>query len=354
MGSSPSDLKKWIDSDFFKQGAFLSSTDKEFVYLAKGGSSEIIEEFYQTDTPVFYLKDFFQNKYLALRPASFLKVKTTDLTEYLQSLRLDSTHFSVSGNDDDLYKLDFESLKEKLETNLEKVVLVSRESYEGFEANKTIKHLIKKAFEFKAGWPYGFWNDSYGVIGSTPELLYEIKGPVLETFALAGTRKKGSEEELLNSKKDRHEHHLVVRDIREKLRPFVTDLAVYDTEIASFNSIIHLKTDIMARIIDQKNLTALTSTLSPTAALGGYPKKESLEFLKSSHYARKYYPRYFGSALGIISKEVRQFIVSIRNVQWNSSSLFIESGGGVVAGSLYEKELQEIYLKRETIRKHYL
>jgi hypothetical protein len=34
--------------------------------------------------------------------------------------------------------------------------------------------------------------------------------------------------------------------------------------------------------------------------------------------------------------------------------LYIESGGGVVAESDFKKELAEIHLKRETIRKHYL
>jgi isochorismate synthase EntC len=55
-----------------------------------------------------------------------------------------------------------------------------------------------------------------------------------------------------------------------------------------------------------------------------------------------------------MSPETKQFIVAIRNVQWKDHQLFIECGGGVVPESVLEKEIEEIHLKRNTIRKHYL
>ena len=55
-----------------------------------------------------------------------------------------------------------------------------------------------------------------------------------------------------------------------------------------------------------------------------------------------------------MTKETKAFLVAIRNVQWKESELFIESGGGVVSESDFSKELEEIHLKRNTIRKHYL
>ena len=121
-----------------------------------------------------------------------------------------------------------------------------------------------------------------------------------------------------------------------------------------FKNIIHLRTEIEALVDDSLEYTELTNALSPTAALGGYPQKTSLNFLKHSNYTNKYPERYFGSCFGLISEDARQFVVSIRNIQWKKQFLYIESGGGVVLESDFRKELEEIHLKRETIRKHYL
>lgn len=354
MGQSPSAFQNWPDRDFFKLGAFLSSPDGESYTFAKGGTFTLTDKFFESEVSVFYLKDFFENSYLAYTPDSFITISKANFIAWLNSVSVSHTPVSPVGNDDDLYQKDFELLKSAFGSHLEKVVLVSRETYEPFEDEGTIKKLLRAAVEFGTGTPYGFWNAQYGVIGSTPELLYHIDDNILRTFALAGTAKKGEEVELLNSKKDRHEHDLVIKDIVEKISAFASQVHVHETEIHPFKNIVHLKTDIEGKINEGADYSKLTSLMSPTAALGGYPKETSLKFLKGSHYASKYPKRYFGSAFGLVTKHTKTFVVSIRNVQWEEGHLFIESGGGVVPESILSKEMDEIHLKRNTIRKNYL
>lgn len=353
MGDTEEALKSWLDADFYKRGAFLTSTDGDVIFT-KGGTFTVTDGFTPSSSPVFYLKDFFTNSYLSYTPDKFIKLKKGSVLHLLKDESDAHPPISPVQNDDDLYQKDFQFLRSSFNQGLEKVVLISRETYEGFHAEKTIRRLLRRAFEFDAGWPYGFWHDSYGMIGSTPELLYEVRHKTLSTFALAGTARKGEEEKLLSSKKDRHEHDLVVKDIKEKLAPFVSDLAVYETEILPFKTMVHLKTDIVGKVREGIDYSKLTGKMSPTAALGGYPMEMSLRFLKGSHYAGKHPTRYFGSAFGVISDEMKQFIVAIRNVQWEEGQLFIECGGGVVPESDFHKELEEVHLKRETIRKNYL
>lgn len=353
MGEKEELLKSWLDAEFFKRGAFLTSTAGDVIF-AKGGAITIKEDFEDSEAPVFYLKDFFTNSYLTFIPEHILKISKAAVLGLLKDESISHPPISPVENDDDLYQKDFHILKSKFKEGLEKVVLISRESYEGFQEEKTIKRLLRKAFEFEAGWPYGFWHDAYGMIGSTPELLFEVKNKTLSTFALAGTARKGDDEKLMQSKKDRHEHDLVVKDIKEKLSPYVSDLAVYETEILPFKTMIHLKTDIVGKVRADVNYSRLTSDLSPTAALGGYPKEKSLKFLQGTQYAHKYATRYFGSAFGIMSHDFKEFIVAIRNVQWEEGHLFIECGGGIVPESEFDRELEEVHLKRETIRKNYL
>ena len=354
MSGSPSFLANWIDCDFWNLGAFITSTDETHVTFGKGGRVCVVEKFLKTPTPVFYLKDFYKNSYLAYIPESYMTVSKANVLAWINGLAESQNHISPVFNDDDSYEKDFALLKSSLKSGLEKVVLISRETYQPFEGKDSILRLFKKAFLFGAGLPYGLWNNHYGVIGSTPEILYNFENAQLNTFALAGTARLGQEEELLHSKKDLHEHQLVVKDISEKLSDFVTEIKVHQTEIHPFKSLIHLKTQIEATTRPEVDFTDLVNTLSPTAALGGYPKTESLKFLQGTNYSLKYPIRYFGSALGLISESVNEFLVSIRNIQWEDQHMFIESGGGIVEESKFEKELEEIHLKRNTIRQYYL
>lgn len=351
MESSP--LHRWPDHEFFKNGAFLTSSDGETVVLGKGGEVHVVEDFIESDTPVFYLKDFYTEKYLAYRPDTFLECTTEELKNVLASFPLPNK-VQVSGSADDIYREDFNDLKNAFNDKLKKVVLISRESYSSFNGEETIKGLMKKAFGFGTGIPYGFWSKDYGIIGSTPELLFDLEGEILNTFALAGTAKVGEEKELLSSKKLRIEHDLVILDIKEKLLKFTDGIEVGETHTHPFKNIVHLKTDISAVAKENIDLTDLTGTLSPTAALGGYPKEASLDFLKKTRYAQKFGSRYFGSCFGLISEDIKSFIVAIRNVQWKGKELFIECGGGIVPDSELEAEYEEVLLKRNAIKNNYL
>src|SRR5690606_18807004 len=107
--------------------------------------------------------------------------------------------------------------------------------------------------------------------GASPELLFKIKDRKLETFALAGTAKKEDGEILLGSQKDRHEHNIVIEDIKEKLTPYCQDISIGETHLHPFKHIVHLRTNFKAQITDAKKFIDLSRNMSPTAALGGYP-----------------------------------------------------------------------------------
>lgn len=354
MNKTQSTLSQWFDPLFFKTGAFLTSPDGETITFGKGGRVTTVKTIGASNEPVFYLKDFYQDIFLAYSPDTYLECTRDEIQEFLQTLPDRPLTAKPLHNDEDIYVKDFEKLKKSLDAHLKKVVLITRETYDGFRGEATVQRLFKKAFEFGTGIPYGFWDETNGVIGSTPELLYNIDFDQLQTYALAGTAKTGEEQKLLSSVKDRHEHDLVVLDIKEKLETYCEDIQISETTIHPFKNLIHLKTNIEASIDEDVDLTKLTTLLSPTAALGGYPKNLSLAFLKDSLYSKKYPKRFFGSCFGLISEEVKQFVVSIRNVQWDQKHLFIESGGGIVSDSELTKELEEIQLKRLAITKHYL
>lgn len=354
MGDSQSKLHDWLDSEFFAQGAFITDFASGTVTLGKGGTTSKIDSFSIYINTTFYLKDFFQDQYFAYEPTSTITASLEELQTITSSWKLERPMIGNISNTEDIYQSDFQNLKKSFGPTLQKVVLVSRETYDIQNTELARRHFFSQCMSFGSGFPYGIWSDDQGIVGSTPEILYSLKNSALKTFALAGTAKEGQEAQLLESAKDRHEHELVVEDIKEKLRSYCSEIKVSKTHLLPFKNIVHLKTDIEALLNPKTNLKHLTSTLSPTAALGGYPKEASLRFLGETNYAKSYPNRFFGSALGIISQDLTQFIVMIRNIQWKQNQFFIESGGGVLPESNLGSELEEIRLKRGTIKGHYL
>ena len=342
---------RWCDEEFFKLGAYQAVVGTENILLAKGGELSEAHSFQSSHEAIFYLKDFFTNQYLVYKPR---ETKLVSRAELLEELNITGPGFEIISNEDQTYERDFTQLLQSFGHDLNKVVLISRENYKTQNFKEAQKALFVKSLCFGTGTPYGFWNADYGICGSTPEILFTLSESTLKTFALAGTAKVGQEQELLSSTKDRYEHKLVIDDLKEKLAPFSQSVEVAETHLLSFKNIIHLKTDVSAKLKSDADLAELTSSLSPTAALGGYPKDAALYFLKQTQYQQNHPKRFFGSAFGITSQAFTQFIVMIRNVQWQQDHFFIESGGGVVPDSQLDREIDEIKLKRSVIRNHYL
>jgi isochorismate synthase EntC len=340
----------WCDEEFFTLGAYQADVDSGKILLGKGGEVQSTDSIPAGDG--FFLKQFYTREYLIYRPREILLI---DRQELLQGLGpVPSASFVSLSTEDETYEQDFQELMRSLGLSLEKVVLVSRESFKASDPGKARRSVFARSLTFASGTPYGLWHGDRGIVGSTPEVLYSIEAGKLRTFALAGTAPKGQEEELLASEKDRHEHDLVVRDIEEKLAPFATEIETGAIATVPFAKLIHLKTSIEARLRPSVDLASLTNGLSPTAALGGYPTSRALAFLQRTKYAAKFPQRTFGSAFGLTQGARTQALVMIRNVQWDQTAFYIESGGGVVRESLLENELAEIHLKRAVIRGHYL
>jgi hypothetical protein len=45
MGQAPGALENWLDGEFFKRGAYLTSTDGQTITFAKGGEITVVEKF---------------------------------------------------------------------------------------------------------------------------------------------------------------------------------------------------------------------------------------------------------------------------------------------------------------------
>ncbi len=182
-------------------------------------------------------------------------------------------------------------------------------------------------------------------MGASPELLLETRdSKTAYTRALAGTRRAGSS--ALWSRKNRDEHRFVVDDIINRINCPDKHLAAYAEEAYNFRygNIEHLCTPI--KIVYDGDVVFPTgqilSSIHPTPAVCGYPRKDALRDIEM--YERAHRHCYVGS---ITIQEYCRTIsyVILRCVHFDSSNWAVYTGSGITGSSVPRDEWLETTAK---------
>jgi isochorismate synthase EntC len=340
------EIETWLDESFYETGCFFPLREELKVVLGKGGFwSETPSE----DKDLFQIRDFYSNELKYYHPKETITVTKDDLISSITLIDSD-VKLTRPTNYQELFKKDY-TLFRNQNKDLKKVVLMSRLEFKINNPKQIKKNAFHKAICTHIGSGYGFWFNEYSLIGSTPEFLFDCSKGVLRSHALAGTAQSHELEKLLKSEKDLNEHNLVVQNIIEDLGPFCNDIEKSVTDVLGYGSLIHLQTIIQGKLKKKSNSDEIILAMSPTAALGGYPRKEAKQFLLNTSYYKQFPKRYHGSTFQYTNEDTSQVIVMIRNIQIDNDNLIIEAGAGVIEQSNEESELAEIYEKISATKK---
>lgn len=194
--------------------------------------------------------------------------------------------------------------------------------------------------------------------GSSPELLVRKEADSFKSQPLAGSAARGRNEQeerdiqnsLLSSKKDLHEHKLVVDWMRSVLQPISTELSAPSTpHTISTPKLWHLATTINGKIKDKSaNSLSLAGHLHPTPALSGFPQVPAQKLLKELEpFDRKY----FGGIVGYSDSEGNgEWFIAIRCLNLSSEHVTLFAGAGIVGDSDPESEWRETAVKLSTMQ----
>lgn len=196
--------------------------------------------------------------------------------------------------------------------------------------------------------PYGCWDKDSGMLGASPEILFEDDGAEIHTMAVAGTARAGAApDELLDDPKERAEHRLVLDDLEQCLSALgpVTRGA---TRLWRIGILSHLRTDLRVHPRRPVPFDELVTRLHPTPAVGIAPRGDWREWTRAiDSEPRGRFAAPFALALpGGMSR----CLVAIRNVQWDRRSARCGAGCGLVAGSQAAREMDELRLKLAATR----
>ena len=193
-------------------------------------------------------------------------------------------------------------------------------------------------------------------IGASPERLIELRDRNLVTDALAGSAPRGHSHQddqvlgnqLLGSKKDGHEHRVVLDFIRDSLWELgITPQVASLPHLLQLPNIQHLRTLITAEVPEHLHLLEILAALHPTPAVAGMPRDVAQEQI---HRRETFERHLYAAPLGWIDHQGNgEFTVGIRSALINGFQARLYAGAGIVAGSDPQRELAEIQLKLHTL-----
>jgi menaquinone-specific isochorismate synthase len=195
---------------------------------------------------------------------------------------------------------------------------------------------------------YAMWTATSGIVGASPEVLFVREEPRrVDTVAMAGTYPEGRAADLPADPKELREHASVVDDIVAALGPLGT-VSVGTREIVRLPAMAHLKTDIGVALAEPVGFDTIVRALHPTSALGIAPRSEGGDLLGSLGPLER---GRFGAPFGIEWPDGRAHVlVAIRNVQWDGATVLLGAGAGLIAESKFEREWEELRLKRAAVK----
>ena len=191
-------------------------------------------------------------------------------------------------------------------------------------------------------------------LGATPEELVTLDGARLHTTALAGTAPRGDSPDadealaagLLASAKNRSEHRFVVDGITEALAGLgLVDPAPAEPGLMQLSRVQHLHTPITANVQRRRtgasdmDVLRAAGVLHPTAAVGGTPTGDALEFIAG----REGFDRgWYAAPVGWCDLDGNgEMGVALRCALTGPEGSWLFAGAGIVADSVPAEELAE-------------
>ena len=200
--------------------------------------------------------------------------------------------------------------------------------------------------------PYMFYfsGTDVEVAGASPETLVRLQDGVLHTFPLAGTRPRGKteeedrnlERELLADEKELAEHNMLVdlgRNDLGKVSRFGTVQVERFHSIERFSHVMHIGSTVRGEIREDKDALDAIEAVLPAGTLSGAPKIRACQRIGELENNKR---GIYGGAIGYIDFTGNMdTCIAIRIVYKKNGRVFVQSGAGIVADSVPEKEYEE-------------
>jgi anthranilate synthase component 1 len=202
--------------------------------------------------------------------------------------------------------------------------------------------------------PYLFFFDygDFKIFGSSPEAQLIVQEGKAEIHPIAGTfRRTGNDEKdreaaaaLAKDPKENSEHVMLVDLARNDLSRNGSGVQVEkNREIQFYSHVIHLVSKVTCTMKELAKTFRVVADTFPAGTLSGAPKHKALQLIDRYEKTQR---NFYGGAIGYMDFYGNfNHAIIIRSFLSKNQQLHYQAGAGIVAHSVPESELQEVYNK---------
>ncbi|MCY4094345.1 MAG: anthranilate synthase component I [Gammaproteobacteria bacterium] len=200
--------------------------------------------------------------------------------------------------------------------------------------------------------------DDFHIVGSSPEILAQVEDGKVVNRPLAGTRRRGRDEEedramaqeLIDDPKEIAEHLMLVDLGRNDLGRVCKIGTVRVTEqfkIERYAHVFHIASHVEGELADDKTAIDVLRATLPVGTLSGAPKIRAMEIIDELEPIKR---GVYAGAVGYLAWNGNlDMAIAIRTAVIKDQCLYIETGAGIVADSIPELEWKECMNKARSL-----
>ena len=202
--------------------------------------------------------------------------------------------------------------------------------------------------------------DDYTLIGSSPEILVRVEEGEVTIRPLAGTRRRGRDEdedralaeELLADPKERAEHVMLIDLGRNDVGRVAERASVRLTEVMKverYSHVMHISSNVVGRLAEGRDCFDALRAGLPAGTVSGAPKVRAMEIIDEVEPTRR---GPYGGAVGYIDFTGNMdTCIALRTLVVRGTTADIQAGAGIVFDSDPAAEYDETVAKARGLLK---
>jgi anthranilate synthase component 1 len=211
--------------------------------------------------------------------------------------------------------------------------------------------------------PYMFYlayQDGPTLVGASPEILVTQEAGKVVVRPIAGTRRRGInpeedaalEKELLADQKECAEHIMLVDLGRNDIGRVCEYGSVKVDElmvVEKYSHVMHIVSNVSGKLRGDKTAFDLLRATFPAGTLSGAPKVRAMQIIEELEPTRR---GVYGGAIGYFSYNGNlDACITIRTALIEDGTVYVQSGGGIVADSDPDAEFEETMTKSGAVKR---
>jgi len=200
----------------------------------------------------------------------------------------------------------------------------------------------------------------FKILGSSPEILVRLRDNKITIRPIAGTRPRGAtskqdikyKNDLLRDKKELSEHLMLLdlgRNDVGKVSKINTVKVTDSFNVEKYSHVMHIVSNVEGEFDNKNSIFETLLSGFPAGTVSGAPKIRAMEIIDELEKNKR--KLYAGGIGYFTSNKEFDTCITLRTALIKNNKFYVQSGAGIVADSVPEKEYQETVNKAKALMK---